>query len=197
MIPSRWERTRRMSTVYINGQGGHIVMGKLFLDKEEWLRKPSLLERSTRCSGCLGIINFEEDYDVDVWTRHRDSCRGIEERMMITIARALEFPARDMDVHDSGDAFCGPDDGWEPVKQSVLDEKWHTLKEILSDKSAEEAEENGSKTVTFVEIEDCEDVEEDVDDTDGSCIRYENEAYSEGKGSDLRHDFSVPTAGPA
>ncbi|KAG7445448.1 uncharacterized protein BT62DRAFT_195324 [Guyanagaster necrorhizus] len=123
MIPSRWERTRRMSTVYINGQGGHIVMGKLFLDKEEWLRKPSLLERSTRCSGCLGIINFEEDYDVDVWTRHRDSCRGIEERMMITIARALEFPARDMDEYDMlhrqwlwtgrEGAWLGDDNAWE------------------------------------------------------------------------------------
>ncbi|KAG7445465.1 uncharacterized protein BT62DRAFT_994917 [Guyanagaster necrorhizus] len=184
---------------FLNLQGGDAVRRKNFLAKEEWLFKPSLLRMSARCSGCLGVINFEEDYDVNAWTRHRDSCKGIEERMMIAVSKELEFPAGDMDEYDSDDAFYGPDDGWEPVKQSVPDEKWHMLKEILAllEKSAEEAEENGSKTVTFIEIEDGEDVEEDVDDTDGSCIRCENEAYSEGKGSSSGHDFSVPAAGPA
>ncbi|KAK0199394.1 hypothetical protein DFS33DRAFT_1401189 [Desarmillaria ectypa] len=109
---------------FLTFQGGDIATRKLFLAKEEWFCQLNLLPRSARCSGCLQVLDFGADYDVEVWITHRDSCSGIEKRMMIAVAKTLEFPAGDMDEYDSDEAYHGREDQWQPVNECVPNDKW-------------------------------------------------------------------------
>ncbi|KAK0460384.1 uncharacterized protein EV420DRAFT_1531972 [Desarmillaria tabescens] len=185
---------------FLTLQGGDATMRKTFLTKEEWLCLSSLSRKGARCSGCLRVVEFHVEYDADAWTAHRDLCSAIEKRMMTAVARALEFPAGDMDEYGLDEAYYGHEDQWSPVNNCTPDDRWSVLMEILtlSEKPSEEAEENVGQYLKTTSVTQSEAKggasansarEGDVGGIDDSSIPGKNDCYygeeNTGSGCDI------------
>ncbi len=91
-----------------------------FLLEDPWIAVRGIYSDFVVCSGCRSIIAGEEDYqrDIGAWILHRDSCAGIEDKILNAIVQ-------------SWDALDAMSLMWETVRQVCA----HTSSTFLNGKS--------------------------------------------------------------
>ncbi|PBK59833.1 hypothetical protein ARMSODRAFT_771459 [Armillaria solidipes] len=63
-----------------------------FLLEDPWIAVRGIYSDFVVCSGCRSIIAGEEDYqrDIEAWISHRDSCAGIEDKILNAIVQSWD-----------------------------------------------------------------------------------------------------------